>query len=543
VKSEERKVKSEKVRGERKDIVIGCMCILLVSSIGAGIYVHHSDGARIRELESMNGQLQAKERRSAMDRKVSMQLEEIANGQQALSEERSREAIRQSEIAQAATLRSEAERHNALRAQAAAEQSAQEAISSYQMAERQREEANEQRRQAVHAKQVADTLNYLSLGRTLGSQSFSIYRTGDTEIGNMLAYASYMFTRDYGGDLYASAVFQALIQSAGGRQSWSIHNGSVADMDFFPGTNRMLTVSTYGEIMHHEIKDGHLTTKPLYSNKNYCFRDVMASNLGKGCALSHTGHLLIVTPEKTEIIQLGKLTKPFRMEYMPDALDRDRKETQERQLLVIGERNLAVVDLTTHKVTATKQLDFNIISASRRDNRPLLFDDKGHMHLVNSINDIRDEKVPVRGAISAYTYNKEEGLTAYGTMDGTIYIIDKTGQTHRLVGHLSQVTRLKIIGRRLYSSSYDGKLLFWMTGENQVKPITLLQAGSWITGFTQDANKDYIWTGESNGTISQYLISLPLIAQRLKKNVKRNFTRNEWNYYVGKGIPYRELKE
>ena len=531
---------------ERKDIVIGCMGILLISSIAAGVYVHHSDGARIRQLERMIGQLQAKERRSAMDRTVSKQLEEIANGQQALSEERSLEAIRQSEIAQAATLRSEAERHNALRAQAAAEQSAQEAISSYQMAERQRKEANEQRQVAVHAKQVADTLNYISLGRTLGSQSFSIYRTGDTEIGNMLAYASYMFTRDYGGDFYAPAVFQALIQSAGGRKNWSIHNGSVSDLDFFPGSNRMLTVSTYGEIMQHEMRDGHLTTKPLFSNKNYCFRDVMASKLGEGYALSHTGHLMIVTPKKTEIIRLENLTKPFRMEYMPDALDRKdayyQEGTQERHLLVIGERNLALVDLTTHEVTATRQLDFNIISASRHENKPLLFDDKGHMHLVNSIDDIRDEKVPVRGTISAYTHNKKEGLTAYGTMEGTIYIIDKNRKTHRLVGHLSQVTRLKIIGRGLYSSSYDGKLLFWMTGENQVKPITLLQAGSWITGFTQDAGKDYIWTGESNGTISQFLISLPLIAQRLKQNVKRNFTRDEWDYYVGKGIPYRKVK-
>ena len=520
------------MRDGRKNILIACMGMLLVSSIAAGVYVHHRDGERIKKLESIIGQLQVKERRSAMDRKVSKQLEEIANGQQALSEERSREAIRQSEIAQAATLRSEVERHNALKAQAAAEQSAQEAISSYQMAERQREEANEQRRQAVHAKQVADTLNYISLGRTLGSQSFSIYRTGDTEIGNMLAYASYMFTRDYGGDLYASAVFQALIQSAGGRKRWSIHNGSVTDMDFFPGTSRMLTVSTYGEIMQHEMRNGHLTSKLLFSNKNYCFRDVMVSKLGTGYALSHTGHLLIVTPERTETIRLENLTKPFRMEYMPG----------ERQLLVIGERHLAVVDLTTHKVTATKQLGFNIISASRRDSRPLLFDNKGRMHLVNSIDDIRDEKVPVRGTVTAYIYNKVEGLTAYGTMDGTIYIIDKARQVHRLVGHLSQVTRLEIIGRRLYSSSYDGKLLFWMTGENQVKPITLLQAGSWITGFTQDEKKDYIWTGESNGTISQYLISLPLIAQRLKQNVKRNFTRDEWNYYVGKGIPYRELR-
>ena len=54
---------------------------------------------------------------------------------------------------------------------------------------------------------------------------------------------------------------------------------------------------------------------------------------------------------------------------------------------------------------------------------------------------------------------------------------------------------------------------------------------------------DYILTSEYNGTVTQYLISLPKIAQRLRQNVGRNFTQEEWNYYVGKGIPYRKVKE
>ena len=53
---------------------------------------------------------------------------------------------------------------------------------------------------------------------------------------------------------------------------------------------------------------------------------------------------------------------------------------------------------------------------------------------------------------------------------------------------------------------------------------------------------NYIWTGEYNGTVTEYLISLPMIAQRLRQNVKRNFTQEEWDYYVGKGIPIRKLK-
>ena len=156
-------MRSEKIKSV---IAIGCMGALLTGLVVVGLYMRHSDSERIRELESKLGKLQKQEELSAVDRRVSRQMEEIAYGQQALSEERSREAIRQSEIAQRMTLRSEAERQNALRAQAAAEASAEEALASYQLAERQRQVAE-------HARQVADTLNYISLGRTLGSQAYA----------------------------------------------------------------------------------------------------------------------------------------------------------------------------------------------------------------------------------------------------------------------------------------------------------------------------------------------------------------------------------
>ena len=127
--------------------------------------------------------------------------------------------------------------------------------------------------------------------------------------------------------------------------------------------------------------------------------------------------------------------------------------------------------------------------------------------------------------------------------DGSIWLTDDRGKKRKLVGHLSQVTKLNFDGKRLYSSSYDGNLLFWMTGdEQQIKPITLFQSGSWLTDFVFSIDKNYIWTGEQNGTVTEYLISLPRIAQHLRQNVKRDFTQEEWNYYVGKGIPYRKLK-
>lgn len=515
-----------------KNFIIGLLGVLLLLTVAAGVYLHYSDRERISELESQLDVLREQEQRSAVDRRVSKQMEEIAFGQQILSEERSQEAIRQSEIAQRMTLLSEAERQKAITAQGIAEKSATEAMNAYQMAERQRGEADKQRRQAEHAKLVTDTLNYITLGRTLGASSYSIFQTGDTEIGNMLAYASYLYTSDYGGDLYNASVFQALTQSAGSRRSWSSHNGSISRITILPDKSKLMTVSTYGEIFAHEMTGNRLTTTNLMSDKQYCFRDVYAAKGGKSYAISSTGHLVIIDGSKPRVVVVENVDKPFNLQYMNDG----------KQLLIIGENSVALLDIATDRMLGTRRLPFRIMYSARRDYKPILFDNRGGMHLVNSLDDMTNEKTGVGGQVTAYASSKNQHLEAYGMFDGTIWLIDSNGKKHKLVGHLSQITKLKFDGKRLYSSSYDGKLLFWMTGDQQIKPITLFQSGSWLTDFVFSTDKNNIWTGEQNGTVTEYLISLPKIAQRLRKNVKRNFTQEEWNYYVGKGIPYREVK-
>ena len=500
-------------------------------SVAAVLYTRHIDGERIGALESQIGELREQEKQSAIDRRVSKQMEEIAYGQQLLSEERSNEAIRQSEIAQEMTRRSEAERQKAIVAQGIAETSAQEAKNAYQIAEHQRVMADNQRRQAEHAKMVTDTLSYLSLGRTLGSQAYAIYQAGDTELGNMLAYASYLFTSDYGGDMFNPSVFQALMQSAGGRRHFGVHNGGVTCTEISPRDNHLLTTSTYGEMFSHSMHGTQLQTKRLLSDRNYCFRDGFAAKSGKDFAVSHTGHLVVADGDQIRIVYLEPVDRPFSLQDMDEG----------RQLLVVGEHSVALIDIATEKVIGRRRLDFRVVSTGRRDNKPLLFDNRGGMYIVNGLDDMTREKVPVAGQVMAFAQNASCRLTAYGMADGTIWLVDGKGKTYKLVGHLSQVTKLAFDAYRLYSSSYDGKLLLWMTSDPQIKPITLFQSASWLNDFTFSKDMSYIWTGEHNGSVTEYLISLPKIAQRLRQNVKRNFTQEEWDYYVGRGIPYRKV--
>ena len=511
----------------KKNIVIVSLVGLLLALGVMAFHSRHSDNERINELEAQVKTLQQEGENSELDRSVSEQMEFIAHGQQALSEERSEEAIRQSEIAQAATLRSEAERQKAQRAQAVAETAAEEALASYQLAE-------QQRQRAEYAKTVADTLSYISLGRTLGSQSYSIYQTGDTELGNMLAYASYLYTHDYGGDLYSPAVFQALTQSAEGHRSWNIHNGNITCIDISPKDGRLLTLSTFGEIFSHQIKGEQIQTSRLLNEKQYWFCDVFAAQNGMVYAISKTGHLVIANSHQAHSVFVENVNKPFSLQNLNGG----------KSLLIVGENSVALFDIASDKVVATRSLDFQVTCTGRRDNKPLLFDHRGQMHLVNSLDKMTSEKVPVKGKVTAYASNRKEHLTAYGMADGTIWLTDGSGKIHQLLEHLSRVTKLMFNGKRLYSSSYDGKLLFWPIESNsQINAFTLYQSANWLNDFTFSNNKDYILVGEHNGSVTQCLISLSKIAERLRQNVKRNFTQEEWNYYVGKGIPYRKVKD
>ena len=532
----------------RGKVIIGCMGVLLMGTAAAGLWMQRDGQERIKALESELSVLRKQEEQSLVDRRVSQQLEKIAYGQEERAEERSREAIRQSEIAQEMTLRSEAERKRALQAQAAAEVSAEEARRSYQLAEHQRMAAEE-------AKLVADSLNYISLGRSLGSQSYAVYRGGDKDLGTLLAYASYYYTYHYGGNLYSSSVYQALTQAAVGLRSWNTHSSRISGIDISPVDGSLWSVSTYGEMQVHKVQGGYLKTISLINDKNYCFRDVYAARNGKGYAVSHTGHLVVVggtrneergrrnerrgtrneEGERVRVVYLENVVKPFNLQAMNEG----------RQLLIIGENSMALFDMATEKVVSTRRLDFKVTCTGLMDNRPLLFDSRGRMHQVNSIDNMKTSKVPVSGQVTAFVNNAAGQLKAYGMEDGTIWLVYDSGKLRKLAGHQSKVTKLLFFdeghGKQLYSSSYDGKLFFWMTSDMQIRPITLFQADSWLTDFAFSRDKNYIWTSEYSGSVNEHLISLPMIAQYIRQKVKRDFTPEEWNYYVGKEIPYRRF--
>ena len=53
---------------------------------------------------------------------------------------------------------------------------------------------------------------------------------------------------------------------------------------------------------------------------------------------------------------------------------------------------------------------------------------------------------------------------------------------------------------------------------------------------------DYMWTGDQRGNLTQTIISVPLMVNKIKESLTRDFTREEWNYYIGASVPYEKLR-
>ncbi len=504
---------------------------MTVSSV-AGFGGWLEEYRRAETLASKVAELEKQEARSMILRSVSRQMEEIALQQKSISDEQREVAIQEKHNAEIMRQRSEVERQHALIAQQQAVASERQAQEARQVAESERQTAEHQRMEAEYSKRVADTLTYRALGRSLGSLATIQVQSGNADLANLLAYASYQYTSRYSGDVYYPAVFRAVTQSSQSQRSWSIHSGMLTNISYLPGSNsRFVTISTFGEVMAHQLQsNGSLSSRVLVSNSDYDFRDVYVAKDGTIYALSRSGHLIAchIDGGIQSVTVLPNMGHCMALSIMSDG-----------QLMIIAENDLTLFNLTSQKIVSHRQLNFKVTFASRRDNCPLLFDDKGMMHLVKSLETVISKPVPVNGTVTAFAESKNTGLSAYGMSDGVINLIDsKSGKVSRLVGHLSRISRVRINGNRLYSASYDGTLRQWMTSGEKIDPVTLLDIEQWAINFTFDGNKNHICVGDRDGNLSMTLISVPTMVEQIRQQLKRDFTQEEWIYYIGKKIPY-----
>jgi len=514
------------------DYKTGILTVLLLLSLLSNFLIWKVGSDRQRDLESQVAQLQALEKRSTVVRGVSRRMEEIAFQQKLVSDNRREEALEQARIAQQMTRLSEQERQRALKAEREATASELSAREAYETAERQRRVAELQRVVAETSKRMADTLSYISLGHSLGLRAVSLFHAGKTSLSRLMAYASFSFVRDYHGDLYHPSVYEALVKISQSTITQSLQNGTISALEPVPGHDgRLVTVSILGDIYQHEATGTAIKSRCLLSDRRYKFKGLYIDAAGTIYALSRTGHLVVVKHGEVVTVDVPSVSSPSFLAVMKSG----------KELLIVGKGAMATFDMQQYAITGTVPISFDATCVSRLDAQPLIFDRQGCQHMVSSLQQITTKKVPVKGVITAFAYSHGSGISAYGTLSGTIYTIAPDGRQSQLVGHRSRVSKLKMDYYSLYSTSYDGTLRLWKLTSDKLDPLTLISSSRWMTDFAISAQRDRGWAVTDNGNLMEQVVLPETMGEIVRRSLTRDFTPEEWRHYVSKNIKQRKL--
>lgn len=510
----------------RKGIILGCVAILMMVTLFCVFQMTQPDRREsVLEVQLKEARKRADE--AVLVRSVSKQMEEIAYQQKELSDRQRVRAEQQAQENYWMKLRVEEEWKRSVAAQQETEKAYKLAESQRRLAENQQRLAEEQRLQAEKARRKADTLAYLTLGRSLGSIAQTQYRAGNSETAMLLAYASWMFIKRYGGDTYQSPVFQSLSLVSGQPEAWQRHKAGVSSIIWDrTGNNRFYTVGRYGEVLEWNLTPDGYVSRVLYAHSEEDFR----------CAYMDVDNILHVWDF------MGRVAVFRRSPVVYDS--------GKRGCIGVLPVETAVWLLTQdghlyNHEEARMPCAYGVTCLTGCGTTIFAGCENGDLLRAGSI--VRQLKKIGNfhsSSVTAIASDKETGLVAWGYEDGTLVLTDWNGKYLKtLVGHRSAITGIVIHRGRIYSCSRDHTLRIWSLLEERTEPVTALKGNGWLLCLALSPDGRQLLAGDGNGWLYSLSISPDDMAANIRKRLRRNFTSYEWKRYMGDGVPYETFMD
>ncbi len=517
----------------KSNIALTLMAVALLSGAVYFFVQYQKEQDKNNLLVKQLHELNDKEKKSTIVRSISTQMEEIAYQQKSVSDEQREQAVKQTAIANKMRTASDLARQKAIIAEGQAVESQHKALASSQTAEKQRRLADERRLQAEYAKRTADTLNAYTLARSLGSLAIQRYQAKNYTLGELLAYAAYYISIKYGKTSVDYDIYRALSLTSNSNTQWNQHQGGVMAIAVDPNNrNSFATVDSYGSVIMHKRNGVNVTSQTIVNSKTYDFRDVYIDENSNIYALSRNGQLYVKPFSGLSKISVISQTANM-MRIIPYANDR---------LLLVADKALFVYDKSSGKVISSKPLSFSVTAVGIHGKNILLFDKNGTEYAVNSLQNIASRKMPFNDRVTAYAYSAKLRMSAYGTVDGKVYIARQGAEIQKLESHRSKISQLQFYGNRLFSSSYDGTVKFCDLSNSRMESSNAFTCNYWVHCMSAKISDDELWTGNQHGTVTRTLISTKAMAGKVKDNLERDFTKEEWDKYIGTFLPYTKFK-
>lgn len=511
-------------------------------AIGCGVtYILCQQGyeARIAELQSRISDLQKKELQAKVTQRVSEQMEDIAFQQKTISDMQREEAVKQSHIADMERGKAEIERGLAQQAQRKAVYAAEQADSMRVVAEMQSELATNHMIAAEKARAKADTLFYLSIGNSL-AQSALAKGSVATDISRLLSYASWHYTREYGGSENSYNVYKALLYSSSSIERLNTPlKGNVRDVEMMKidGAIWTLGITDYGEII-------------LYNNAGeYRKFDIDNAPFRDMALLSPYSCLVLTSYGRVLALEFADAKSP-KMRVVGDTqlgpgLWKKMCAVDKGMFAVISDDRLVWLNGKAMSVKAEHQLASGLSAVGVESKNVVHVFGTNGRHYISSLSSVRQYQeanlTAVKEQVTSYFHVQANDFHILGTETGTIYVIDKNGRIlNTMMGHTGAITSVKASSEAVVSTSYDNTMRLWSLASMASMAESMeFTFDSWPLSFTVDGTSQMIWIGNEAGGLSRFCISAAQNALATRNLLRREFTKDEWNFYVGESVPFR----
>ncbi len=146
--------------------------------------------------------------------------------------------------------------------------------------------------------------------------------------------------------------------------------------------------------------------------------------------------------------------------------------------------------------------------------------------------------------IHAIRLSPDGSLVAIGDERGLLHIVNPTDGViiRELRLHKARISDLEFSqdGSLLASSSLDGGLVLWETNKWNEIPISMNDNDSYVWDLDFSPDGEYLMAACGDGNLRVWPTRPALMADQLCQYLGRNMSSEEWEAYVGNGIPLIE---
>lgn len=482
---------------------------------------------------------------------------QFADDAKLLAQKSEKDAIAQKELADQERFKAQNSAKEALRQKEIANTKSIEASEQREKAEVSAEEAKVQAQRAEESSKAAQKLRMLSIAQSMAVKSEQI--DIDTTLKGLIAYQSYKFNNEYGGNSFNADVYKGLYFSQKffyGNQvtDYIAHTEQIRSIQFLPGSKTFFSTGSSGKVyIWNENKNQDSTS---FYNTNSLNRTMEISADGKRMLIgTGLGELLEIEIKNVNPL-LKQVVKQNSAIVYGGYLNNNTilcidvagtwKLVEVGQPPKILKENLPVKKIIVHNkeywaISSTGTLlKINSFDPVKFEEFKISFStDTKENYFSNYLTEGK-----IIRKVNAIAISPDGKYMATGDIDGDVLIWDyKTkGFIRRLTGHTARINEIAFDkdSKYLATASNDGKAIMWKAGDFDLPPYLLTDNEAWVMTITFNNEGSAIIVGYADGKIRRWPTSSDEFVKKIVSKINRNLTNDEWQQYVAKDITYKK---